>query len=138
MSLLDKECAMTEIPENTTFDHLFAKDSTLVSAPELPATELAEDCYRNMFYKSNIETAPYLPATKLPDGCYASMFEGCANLKRIKVAFTKWPNRIPETKKSTNGWVIGVNPGGTFECPEGLEKKYGSSSIPTGWSVTND
>lgn len=61
------------------------------------------------------------------------MFQECVNLKSIKVAFSDWHKGI-----YTEDWVAGVNPGGTFECPEGLEKKYGSSSIPTGWSVTND
>ncbi len=37
---------------------------------------------------------------------------------------------------STSGWLSRVFPEGTFECPEGLEIKYGEEDfIPEGWTV---
>jgi len=47
----------------------------------LPATELNEDGYSNMFWKCNgLTRAPELPATTLTGWCYAHMFLSCSNL----------------------------------------------------------
>lgn len=46
----------------------------------LPATKLAEGCYRSMFRGRMISSAPELPATTLAPYCYANMFERCINL----------------------------------------------------------
>ena len=43
---------------------------------------------------SGLITAPELPATELFDGCYTAMFNGCTSLNYIKVGFTDWNNRI--------------------------------------------
>ncbi len=64
MSLLDKECAATEVP-SYCFTYLFSGCSSLTSAPALLATTLAK-------------------------GCYTSMFNGCSNLSSITVYFTEW------------------------------------------------
>ena len=54
----------------------------LETAPELPATELADGCYTSMFASCvSLTEAPELPATKLANWCYESMFEGCRKLK---------------------------------------------------------
>jgi len=43
----------------------------LTTAPELPATTLASNCYSSMFNGcTGLTTAPELPATTLPDSCY--------------------------------------------------------------------
>ena len=53
----------------------------LTTAPELPATTLAEYCYSDMFYGcTSLTTAPELPATTLASGCYYEMFRGCTKL----------------------------------------------------------
>ena len=63
------------------FCNLFDGCRVLTSAPELPATSLAEYCYRGMFHGcTNLTSAPVLPATTLVDACYSSMFNGCTNL----------------------------------------------------------
>ena len=60
------------------------KCSELTSAPELPATTLAEACYYKMFYGcGNLTSAPELPATTLAEGCYAEMFSGCVKLSSV-------------------------------------------------------
>ena len=47
----------------------------------LPATELSNSCYSNMFYNCrNLTTAPELPATVLTYGCYSAMFRNCYSL----------------------------------------------------------
>ena len=81
MSLLDKTCALTEIPSNSCFYLLFALCENLTSAPELPATTLAEGCYANMFKQcTSLTAAPKLPATTLVKECYNAMFERCTSL----------------------------------------------------------
>ena len=67
--------------DNARFCNLFNDCSVLTSAPELPATTLADYCYRNMFYYcTSLTSAPVLPATTLANSCYDSMFSGCKSL----------------------------------------------------------
>ena len=55
--------------------------TSLTTAPELPATNLAESCYSSMFNGcTSLTTAPELPATNLAKSCYNSMFRGCTSL----------------------------------------------------------
>ena len=64
--------------ENARFCYLFQDCSQLTSAPDLPATTLADNCYKSMFYRCTYLTeTPDLPATNLADNCYESMFEEC-------------------------------------------------------------
>ena len=66
--------------------NMFNGCSSLTTAPELPATTLANGCYSNMFNGcSSLTTAPELPATTLANGCYSSMFYGCASLNQAPV-----------------------------------------------------
>ena len=76
---------------NARFMYLFNNCTQLTSAPKLPATDLADNCYFRMFGGcTSLATAPELPATDLADRCYANMFEGCKSL-------TKAPE-LPATK----------------------------------------
>lgn len=105
--------------------------SGLKKAPELPAMDLAPCCYDYMFEVcESLEEGPYLPAKQLYPGCYEGMFEKCTNLRHIKVGFEDWGDG-----SATDGWVAGVPSGGLFECPDGLELKYGEGFVPAGWSV---
>ena len=66
---------------NAKFCYLFENCSVLTSAPELPATTLANNCYTDMFYGcTNLTSAPVLPATELATYCYYEMFSGCTSL----------------------------------------------------------
>ena len=81
MSLVDKTCASTTIPDNNCFIKLFENCSIMTTAPELPAIVLKDCCYINMFMGcTSLTAAPDLPATNLADGCYAGMFDGCSKL----------------------------------------------------------
>ena len=61
--------------------HMFQDCTSLTTAPELPATELAEYCYFNMFSGcTSLTTAPELPATELAEYCYYCMFQDCTSL----------------------------------------------------------
>ena len=55
--------------------------SSLIQAPELPATTLNENCYYGMFHGcTSLTQAPELPATTLAYMCYSNMFSGCTSL----------------------------------------------------------
>ena len=66
---------------NARFGYLFKDCAVLTSAPELPATTLADFCYHSMFDGcTSLTAAPKLSATKLDDHCYYGMFYGCTSL----------------------------------------------------------
>ena len=69
---------------NARFCGLFYNCSVLTSAPELPATKLADFCYSQMFSNcTNLVSAPVLPATTLADFCYYYMFNNCKKLSTV-------------------------------------------------------
>ena len=81
-TLLDWDNYTTVNTENARFNYLFNNCSVLTSAPELPATSLADNCYLSMFLGcTNLKSAPELPATSLANNCYYGMFSMCTNLK---------------------------------------------------------
>ena len=86
---------------NARFCYLFLNCSVLTSAPELPATTLADECYYGMFGGCTSLTAtPELPATKLADYCYTSMFANCTKLSTVTMLapsdqITSWKNCVP-------------------------------------------
>ena len=112
---------------------MFYRCTSLINAPELPATTLANYCYYYMFEGcSSLINAPELPATVLADYCYQYMFNGCTKLNYIKVNFSSW------IKYTTDNWVTGVSSTGVFNAPSDLPNIFGNSNIPTGWTITNN
>ena len=94
-TLLDYENYNTVNTSNARFCQLFSNCGILTSAPELPATELAEGCYYSMFFEcQSLTTAPELPAMTLAKGCYYNMFNNCK-------ALTSAPE-LPATKLANN------------------------------------
>ena len=77
------------LPATTLTKGCYARmlqETGFTEAPELPATELADYCYQNMFEQCrNLTKAPELKATKLTDGCYGSMFLSCSGLTEAPV-----------------------------------------------------
>lgn len=74
-----------ELPATTLAERcyyqMFKGCTSLTSAPELPASTLAPDCYNGMFSGCiSLTDAPELPATKLAVLCYSDMFYGCTSL----------------------------------------------------------
>ena len=66
------------------FCGLFFHCSVLTSAPELPATKLADFCYYSMFDGcTSLTAAPELKATTLADFCYYLMFNNCKKLSTV-------------------------------------------------------
>lgn len=81
MSLIDKSCKSLAIPRDACFNYLFAGCKSLVSAPDLPATQLTPYCYEYMFYGcKSLEEAPDLPADVVPYAAYSYMFHSCSSI----------------------------------------------------------
>ena len=75
----------TSVPEYGLYN-IFNGSYGLVSAPDLPATELAKACYAGMFMGCKaLEKAPELPSKELADSCYYAMFDRCISLKTVPV-----------------------------------------------------
>ena len=69
--------------QNAKFCYLFKDCAVLTSAPDLPATTLAKNCYFGMFRGcTSLEKAPELKATTLANNCYSRMFSGCTSLEK--------------------------------------------------------
>ena len=85
-TLLDYKNYKTVDTQNARFCNLFKSSTVLASAPELPATTLANECYSSMFKGcAKLINAPALPAETLADGCYSWMFSGCLRLSTVKM-----------------------------------------------------
>ena len=81
-TLLDYKNYNTVETKDALFCHLFENCTRLTSAPDLPATTLATNCYSYMFSGCiSLKSAPKLPATTLAENCYENMFDRCKSLK---------------------------------------------------------
>lgn len=149
----------TELYDNQ-FEDLFARETKIVNARDLilPATTLAQYCYRSMFEGcTSLVSAPALPATNLRWGCYLSMFRncislvnapdlpattlggssynymfcGCEKLKYIKAMFVDYDSF------ELSHWVEGVATSGTFvkNSAATWADTFGVDAIPEGWTV---
>ena len=109
---------------------LFSGCYSLISAPELPATTLADSCYRTMFDNcDSLISAPELPATTLADSCYRNMFYNSHELQEIRTQMTDIT-----AENCLFNWAIGVAATGDFYCPAELTIPTGASGIPSGWT----
>jgi hypothetical protein len=111
---------------------MFYGCASLVNAPELPATTLAQGCYEYMFYGCTaLTSAPELPATTLVDYCYNFMFRYCTNLNYIKAMFTTTPGT-----NYTKSWVQDVASTGTFvKNSAATWNVTGYNGVPSRWTV---
>ena len=77
--------AAPELPATQLADYcyceMFQGCTSLVNAPEFHATQLAYSCCSDMFNGcTSLVAAPELPATQLANSCYLEMFIGCTSL----------------------------------------------------------
>ena len=114
------------------YSAMFYGCPSLVNAPELPATTLAEECYAGMFHDCpSLVNAPELPATTLADGCYSEMFYGCTNLNYVKCLATDIT-----ANDCTYCWVSNVAESGTFTKDTSMNDwDDGENGIPEGWII---
>ena len=81
---------------------------------------------------TGLTKAPDLPATSLALNCYRNMFSGCSNLNSVTCLATK----ITSTT-CTKDWLTNVSETGTFVKAAGTSWSSGASGIPEGWTVVN-
>ena len=113
---------------------LFKECKPLVKAPALPATILAESCYRSMFAGCDgLTQAPELPATILAYGCYYYMLYGCNGLTEVRIKATE------KAVYSLLEWLNGVAATGDFYCDPNatIFPTDSTSGIPKGWRRLN-
>jgi hypothetical protein len=80
---------------------------------------------------TSLVTAPNLPATTLVNNCYSNMFGGCSSLNYIKAMFTTTPSSSYTIK-----WVNGVAASGTFvKNSAATWTTTGVNGVPSGWTV---
>ena len=79
-SLADKNYCFYKLFDQFDYD-LWEGSDVLTTAPDLPATTLANYCYASMFFGSTgLTEAPELPAMTMYDYCYNAMFAFCTGL----------------------------------------------------------
>ena len=159
-TLVDWENYETADTRSAIFYGLFKNCTVLTSAPELPSTNLADQCYWSMFWDcTSLAVAPKLPATTLTNGCYANMFHGCTKLTEAPVLkaamlvencyngmFTGCSNLNSITMLATDisandcltNWMSGVAATGTFTKAASMTTlTEGARGIPSGLTVNN-
>ena len=79
---------------------------------------------------TSLTTGPELPAKELVDWCYNNMFEGCTNLNYVKALFTQLYN-----DNAPYNWLNNVSSTGTFIKSKDATWTNEQAGIPTGWTV---
>lgn len=118
---------------NGCYSHMFENCPYLVTAPALPATNLASKTwvYSEMFRDCvSLVRAPELPSTGFGNYAYNQMFQGCSSLNYVKCLATS-------TSGGHNNWLLGVSSTGTFVKPASTNWGSGASGIPNGWTIEN-
>ena len=115
---------------------MFRDCENLISAPELPAKELSEGCYENMFAGClHMTEGPELPATTLTGYCYYQMFRNCFFLHKLKAMFKDIDcelNSLGKWLEGTAFWGDGIfikNPESTWTRDD--------AKIPNTWKIEN-
>ena len=123
--------------QNARFCNLFDGCSVLTSAPELPATKLADYCYYGMFFCcTSLTAAPELKATTLAERCYSSMFEGCTKLSTVTMLAPS--DQITSASDCCKDWLTNAGTDGSvlsliiknYEAHKALKDK---SYLPDNW-----
>lgn len=97
-TLVDWENYKNANTSGARFCYLFNGCIALTTAPALPATALAANCYNSMFNEcTQLTTAPALPANVLADNCYYGMFMNCTNLQTAPI--------LPATSLATSCYL---------------------------------
>jgi hypothetical protein len=118
------------------FGWLFAKNTSLITPPALPSTNLAAYCYYAMFSEcENLIALPNLPATKIVAGCYDYMFQKCYKIAISETQTSTYnkPYRIPVVGDATATGTSNVAgmftlTGGTFKGTPEINTTYYTSN----------
>ena len=119
------------------FQDMFSTCTRLATVPDdfLPATTLAQSCYRGMFQQTALTRAPELLAPTLVKDCYRYMFNACKSL-----AYIKCYNTTSVSKDTyTQNWLANAKSSGEFHYRDGVTwYRNDASGIPTGWTPVAD
>lgn len=135
-SLFNSCTQLTSAPElpatelaSECYGFMFHYCLALTKAPKLPATELAVNCYTHMFaYCPSLEEAPILKAQKLEMNCYERMFDYCQNLHAVTMLATD-----VSAKNCLAGWLQDTN-GGILTVAAGMRSNETiMKNIPSNW-----
>ena len=108
---------------------MFAGCTSLTTAPNLPAIELAEGCYEWMFSNcTSLIVAPNLNSKSLVNECYNFIFFYCTSLATIKISYTGEYN-----DEYFYLWVNSVAESGTFYYKGGQTAQ--DFGLPSGWAT---
>ena len=131
--IIAPELPATNLSSNC-YNGMFRNCTSLTIAPELPAVNLANFCYRFMFAGcTSLIKAPELPAQKPLYYSYGQMFSGCTSLNYVKCLATDI-----SSSNCTNGWLGNVSESGIFVKPSNMTSwETGNSGIPSGWTIQN-
>lgn len=120
----------TNLVENC-YANMFQYCDNLVNAPSLPATVPQPKCYHSMFSSSGIHSI-ILPAPVLVGNCYVNLIRDCANITHVTcLAESGVTYSYPDG--NLFGWMIGVGESGTFTKKAGVT--YPPDAIPSGWTI---
>ena len=131
-SLIDVMGMTDVIPSTADFSKLFYS-APITDASELVLpTNVAPHCYKQMFSGcTSMVSAPELPATILADFCYAYMFQNCNSLNYIKCSAVDI-----SADACTLDWVDRVSDNGIFSKPmAATDYVIGTSGIPYNWEI---
>ena len=142
-TLLDWRNYSTVNTQNARFCYLFKDCAVLTSAPELPAKELADNCYSDMFYGcTSLTSTPELKATKLAENCYFHMFYKCTKLSTVTMLAPS--DQISKTTICCFDWLYNAGTDETVSSRtlivtdeaayNALKSKY---YLPTKWQIGN-
>ena len=126
--------------QESCYMQMFNGCDALTAAPALPAETLAYGCYQQMFNGCTALTAaPVLPATKLVDYCYNSMFNCCSNLATVTCLATSGINK--NNNNSTSYWLnnagSAVQDAKTVYTVNTANWPSDFTVIPAGWTLVN-
>ena len=116
------------------YGFMFFGCSALTKAPQLPATELAVNCYAHMFTLcSALNEAPILKAPRLVENCYENMFAHCSSLHAVTMLATD----VSSAKNCLAGWLQGTE-GGILTVATGMSSNEAitkENNTPKSWEI---
>lgn len=152
-------CGLTSVPQlpnasilecHRCFEAMFMDCASMTGTITLPAKVLNYGVYVNMFYGcKKLQKAVIMAEDADWPGCMNRMFYGCSNLKEIEVHFDHWPycegtderplrepgSSVTWDNYPLNNYVTSVSLTGKYYKYSSVNTEYGTSKIPSGWSV---
>ena len=135
-SLIKAPDLPSSIAYQSSYNRMFYGCKSLIKAPKISATTAVNSCCEMMFEGcTSLVEVPELSIKTLTSRCCRRMFFGCSSLIYIKAMFTTAPS-----SSYTQDWVYGVASTGTFVKNKNATwtNTFGSSAIPTGWTVITE